>query len=186
MSCSGCEKRRQELAKLFRIHPYRYFHNPVYFINHKHKFIWPCITKNASHSIIEALPQTSWHRADKINGLNYFTFAVIRHPWERLLSYYHPAFWKDFKDFVKKAVLDKHNILTLPQSSFLGNIKTDKLIKFDNLENEWPGIMDKTGAKILPHLNASELKKPWEVLDFDWDKLMPKYGKDFELFNQVQ
>ena len=92
----------------------------------------------------------------------YFSFAFVRNPWDRLLSSY--LYFKrsgydisTFRDFFKS---DDCAIHCQPQSYFI-NKNIDFIGRFENLQEDFNLVCEKLGIepKQLPHENKSVRKK---------------------------
>lgn len=191
---------------------------------HKWKIIFIQIPKNASTSIFERLSNNT----DLINQGNhttffddmqnqdselfesYFSFAVVRNPYDRFISAYEFASMDEsfdklnFNEFVKKCENNGYNfylnepIYFTPQFKFItikNIILVDEYIKFENLNEEWPKLVKKINTlhnftpikSNLNVINATPYKmnKNWEDYYTEETKeiIYNLYKKDFELFN---
>ena len=89
---------------------------------------------------------------------NYFKFAFVRNPWDRVLSNYFdkthsiPFGYQNvsFEKFVYK-LKDIHDTHVQPQCRFLidqdNNIGVDFVGKYENLNKDWEKVCDKLGIK---------------------------------------
>jgi chondroitin 4-sulfotransferase 11 len=193
-------------------------------IFYKHKLIFVGITKNASSSIFSVLSNKTdyqHHHASYLEDLNendeelvedYFSFAIIRNPYDRAISQYEylirsgdSCFVEDcnnISEYLEKLVsrtdeeLNKINI-TSPQHKFISvknHLLVDKILRYENLNQEWEEFAkehNKTAKfkikTLLPKLNTTEgrEKKHWKEILSKKDILLINeyYKKDFELFN---
>lgn len=127
---------------------------------------------------------------------NYFRFAFIRNPWDRLVSEY---FWRprspDFKTFLNwVANLDQETELNqyphfIPQHRFVysreGRSMMNFVGRYENLFEDWEYVREKLKlkAKGLPHLLKSKHKPYTEYYDQSSVDLVAKiYKKDINLF----
>jgi hypothetical protein len=194
-------------------------------VYHKWRTVFVQIPKNASTSIHSTLSNQTDEAHDhelyiEVISANdpeliesYFSFAVIRNPYDRFVSCYeyfrdpmHDWRWNlSFEELVDAfyqrgkyfyTTEDRH---WWPQSRFIAIKKiplVDKIIKYENLEDEWPEIINEISKQtpsnfslpmsILPKNNVTFVRnnKNWE--DYYTPELKEKvywlYEKDFELF----
>jgi hypothetical protein len=168
----------------------------------KHKCIFIHIPKSAGSSINYALGlkkeptskkdkmmwkhhatalSTKKNYASKEQWNNYFKFAIVRNPFDRIVSSYNfickkmtPSNFRDrllFKDFIyKKGIFKKllnPSLITKKENRYVqiksssdfitdknNNIIVDYVGRFENLKDDWNFICKQLGAKIeLPHMN---------------------------------
>ncbi|MBT4870433.1 MAG: sulfotransferase family 2 domain-containing protein [Candidatus Diapherotrites archaeon] len=174
----------------------KHFWRPL-LVDDKHKFVYVPISKNACTSIknwyaklqgdkeytFEKSADFHTKQGTKYNKIfyeNYFKFAIVRNPWERLLSAYKFKFLKkkdspvpkinkkingnekktiSFEQFVKYVCHSKDkqcDVHWQPQVNFLDDIKIDYLGRMETLEKDLKEISKKIGVKIeIGKLNAS-------------------------------
>jgi len=158
------------------------------FINDKHKFIFIEIEKTGTSSFdylfskqyglkneLKDVRKQKRHTIARIvenkfpeKWKEYTTFAIIRNPWERYISW---AKWKHNKMYdkykISKNLLDMEKtvfqIITTSrsQSTFIfdkDEIIIDKLIRFENLQQEWDDFAPMLGLsqQTLPHRNKTD------------------------------
>lgn len=194
-------------------------------IYHKWRSVFVQIPKNASSSIHEALKNPTDDSHDHnlyidVLGSNdpelvesYFSFAVCRNPYDRFVSAYeylrqnsgytwNPSFEDLVKDFHNRGpyFYTGEDVVWWPQSRFVSIkniVLVDKIIKYENLDQEWPIIIEEI-SKVVPasfslpttnvqRINVTEQKqKPtWPEYYTEETKQMVYnlYQKDFKLFN---
>ncbi|MGK7946383.1 MAG: sulfotransferase family 2 domain-containing protein [Microcystaceae cyanobacterium] len=135
-----------------------------------------------------------------------FTFAIVRNPWDRLISQYayrikvnkcqmktNPI---EFHDWLKLAYVEKNPQyydepnMFIPQLDWLvdeqGEIIVDYIGRFETLETDFHYICEKIGIEAkLPHLNVSPRNKPYQ--DYYTPQSIKLVGelfkKDIDYFN---
>lgn len=130
----------------------------------------------------------------------YYSFAVIRNPYDRFYSMYKFLYSSlkltpiDFVSYVKNIFKNKDNDnryhFFQPQYIFICdknyNLVIDKIIRFENLDFEYSKLVKKYKLNKLYHLNKSD-----DVIGFDnfysnnfiKKNVYKLYKKDFEIFN---
>ena len=178
-------------------------------ISHKHKFITIDIPKTGTTSVnyalhcieeehdftVEMSQKASMRHATYSqciakfpNCKNYFSFAFVRNPWDRLVSYWF------FKKYNSKRKIPKD----VPLIDFLlDTTETDQysLVKdfgeksfigrFENLQEDFDIICDKIKIprQELPHANKTNHKHYTEYYDDETREIVAKkYAKDIEYF----
>jgi hypothetical protein len=138
----------------------------------------------------------------------YWKFTVVRHPIDRFISAYcylahrpvHPHLNNQvvhdcgsLESFAEKICAEPAIILRivhlLPQHQFVcdqaGNALVDSIYKFEDLEEAWREIVERTGLKhvALPKKNASR-RDPELILSAAHAELLASkiYAEDFEIF----
>lgn len=153
------------------------------------------VPKTGGASVHEVVPQPFGHKTAEeilgIVGLWYFRrvvkFSIIRHPCDRLVSYYHwtlqmPSehpwyasmtgardFLKRYEDFQQLVLrVDGevfYNELHHPLEHYLeigGRVACDYLLRYEHLDEDWASFASHRGLPlILPRRNASE-HPPWQ------------------------
>ena len=141
-----------------------------------------------------------------VNASNYFSFAVVRNPWDRFVSMYsfsiQHELWKlfgfkkepsfeEFCDFCsyKKQENDPYFFPIQNQIEWTaGSFEVNKIIKFENLQKEFSDMIDEIGAvhisKKLPHKNSSNHKAYQLFYNENSKQLVSElYKQDIEKFN---
>jgi len=193
------EKRRYHKARILR----------------NKKAIYFLIEKVATNSLKSAFEDYLGKKPFKKNyfGLykDYFKFAFVRNPYDRLVSCYNDKIFNGrknediilknnfyvnmpFKEFVKKVFsipdlrADQHirsQYYSLTDEK--GNLLVDFIGKFENLEKDYKFVCKKIGIKnpkSLPHKNKSKRKNDYrQYYDEEARKIVEKrYKKDLEVF----
>lgn len=146
------------------------------------------IPKVASSSIRGAL---AGRHVDSIPA-GYFTFAFVRHPFDRLVSALYSVF-RAFGDqderlslFLDRPehLIDSH---ARPQVVFLRDRRVDFLGRFEHLARDWAKLQQHVPLPPLAHLNAG-LHRParWQEAPVTWERWRPIYAEDFRLCRDWQ
>ena len=180
-------------------------------ISNKHKFIAIDVPKTGTTSITVALNHvvgandltvkmsqdagmrhaTYEQCMKKFSGFeNYFVFAFVRNPWDRLLSFYlfkkHNAFNKIAQDMTFKYFLLSNSVQHLDQYSYIDGFGDFSFVgRFENLQQDFNIVCDKIGIprQQLPHKNKTNHKHYSEYYDDETKKIVAeKYAKDIEYF----
>ena len=197
-------------------------------ISHEHKAIFIHVPKTAGTSITNYLRklkfrQLNYHCAtdgsnDDATGLfvhgtawrvsrglqniwdEYFKFAFVRNPWDRMVSCYknRAKSYSDFGKFLNDYPYPKnHNLIwhTIPQlthvSDLNGNIIVDSIGKYENLQSDFDNFLSDVNIKStkLPKLNStkrlhySEYYKSDKQIEFIYDLYkseIDRFGYSFE------
>ena len=183
-------------------------------VSKKHKFVFIHIPKTAGTSIMHNFDHLGKRRKKimfkKLNKkeCNYFKFAFIRNPWDRMVSNYFYAIkspkkkkmenlYKEFnscEDFLNgfDKKIDEYKPLSLFSQCYWlededGNIKMDYIGKFENLPKDLKFICDKikiTPNTYLRHWNKSNHKHySYYYNDETVNKIAKIYKRDIELGN---
>ena len=124
----------------------------------------------------------------------YLKFAVIRNPWDRMVSryFYSKKIDSNFKNFSFGEFVDfdlKNNMHVINQYKFCtdkkNNFCLDEVLKFENLNINFNKISSKIFNKkdMLMHLNKSEHRNYREYYDNKTkDKIYKYCKKDIEFF----
>lgn len=116
----------------------------------------------------------------------YFSFAFVRNPWDRIMSSYLYSRRLGFK-FTFESFLDSPRFANHcgTQSSFLNN-NIDFVGRFENLQEDFDIVCGKLGldAKRLPHENKTTHGHYTEWYTDERKKLIQdRYSEDIEVFN---
>jgi len=170
-------------------------------INHEYKVLFIHVIKTGGTSIATALnmDRKQYHipatTVRKLVGegiwADYFKFAFVRNPYEKIVSQYHynrgKFGFKDstFEEYIK-AWSKGAKISTHPQShlSYI-NEKLDFIGRFETLQQDYNTICDKIEIprQQLPHKNKSKHKCHTEYYDDETRQIVAeKYAKDIEYF----
>lgn len=184
----------------------------------EHKCIFVHITKSAGTSVAKCMFGYLPYHYTAIDYRviygnktfdDYFKFAFVRNPWDRIYSayrYLNAGGWneedktwakdnlrdfKNFNDFVRRW-LNSDNILThvhfLPQHHFIcdgrGKLLIDQLAYFETLEEDFNLIADRLGINArLSHHNASPVASYLDIYDSESrDIVADVYAKDITRF----
>ncbi len=184
------------------------------FINHKHKFIFIHIPKNAGTSIRNSFdikgydkqvvskryPHSTCSEIKEYCGEKvwneYYKFAFIRNPFDRLVSFYHfhksdqykhkigreRAFNQSFKEWVMNTN-DKN--VTHSQCYYL-NDEINFIGRYENLQIDFNKVCKATKITkyTLPHFNKSQHESWQHYYDQELqDFVYKRYRLDFNRFN---
>ena len=129
---------------------------------------------------------------------DYFKFAFVRNPWERLVSEYEFILkrpehgrhnrvrgLKNFGEFIHMQI-PRHDAY---QSNMLsdrkGRLLTDFVGKLENLDQDWRTVCERIGIEYqaLPHKNVTERKSYQDYYDTAGIQLVAKHwAREIELF----
>lgn len=187
----------------------------------KHKFIFLHIPKTGGTSIRGALgypttgrshlPWYVYYSADSVFFDKAFKFAMVRNPWDRVVSAYHYLAqggnnannlslareirkYDDFTDFVKSGLSRgafRSNLLFLPQSNFLidgdRGLRVDFVGKLENFSEDFERIAQRLPFNILPVSNLNRSSRPHDYMQYFEDEevvaaVTEIYRQDIEIF----
>lgn len=105
---------------------------------------------------------------------DYFSFAVIRNPWARVVSTYrylpiHTPFQYFVQHLLPQELWTRLYYFVRPQTEFVcdddGNVIVDRVVRFENLLPEFYEVCDRVGlAHELPHVNDSADREGYRYL----------------------
>ena len=134
---------------------------------------------------------------------NYFKFAFVRNPFDRLASCYrhiiqrrtvgsvflknygisHNMPFEDFVEVINNQKIEEMNIHWKPQYCFIPE-KPDFIGKFENLQEDYYKICEMIGLpkEVLPWENSTGTKTDYSIYQKDiLNKVTKIYEKDFEM-----
>lgn len=186
----------------------------------KHNLVFVAITKTATRSIYAALKKhfdgelVQEHQKEippQYAGL--FTFAVLRNPYDRLVSVYWATCRRGndaygFKKYVSRtgtfaelvdnldSVMEDPSELALPQVEWVKPNRIDRFLRFENIAAEWAALPFNTTGVKLERLNPTvkEAGPQNPVARESWETFMTpdikaiireKYADDFDLIRSV-
>ena len=185
-------------------------------IDHDYKFIFIHIPKTAGTSIECCLTNNAWKNQEKycVGGeplthitlqeamekwpdcRNYFKFAFVRNPWDRLLSgYLHSKKYKErehksLESYIKLGPTHSWRMHVKPQTSFIkdwgGLINMDFIGRFENLHDDFSKVCKKIGvsSELHHHVFRTKHKHYSEYYDpYLKDYVSKKYEEEIEYFN---
>ncbi|MCP4606056.1 MAG: sulfotransferase family protein [Proteobacteria bacterium] len=175
-------------------------------ISHELSTIFVHVPRTGGSSIETALVGGDWwgmeRRTKHIDWRNakrlyskywkkYFKFAVVRNPWDWMVSLYHShknqrsnRFGeKTWEEYLRKPNLAVHEQKTMIQSNIVGK-ELDYIVKYDNLESGFEYICDRLKVKKgLEHIARSDHRHYAEYYDDEKRRLVEnRYIKDIKRF----
>ena len=165
----------------------KHFRKKLRTLRHRYidNFIFIHINKTGGSSIEKVLKLNLEHKTAlrKIEEIGYehwkkkFTFAVVRNPWDKVVSHYHYRVQTDqtnlgtspvgFTDWVRLSYGQKDPlyydkpIMFMPQSDWVsdhdGKILINFVCHFENLNDDFSYVAKELGISVnLPHLKSSK------------------------------
>lgn len=183
-------------------------------ISHEHKFLWFRVAKVATRTIFTIFKEAEVN-LDAENAMfchypyttykNYYKFALIRNPFDRLVSCWRNKVidnngfkfspnelkkMQDFKNFVgyvEKLNIDKCEHHLRSQTKLIDINNLDFLGRFERLDQDIPAILRAINIddQLMAHKNPSEHKMHYRsYYDKDLQKRVAKiYERDLNIFN---
>ncbi|MDY7110332.1 MAG: sulfotransferase family 2 domain-containing protein [Planctomycetota bacterium] len=175
-------------------------------------FIFIHINKSGGTSIERALSLAFEHRTalEKIEQIGRrrwdrrFTFAVVRNPWDRVVSQFHFRISEnqtdlatnpiEFKEWVRRAYGEQDPAYLVPPKMFIpqldwitdedGTVLVDFVGRFENLKRDFEEVCRRLGKQVeLPHLKATKRRPYQEYYDEETAELIRAwYQKDIDRF----
>lgn len=131
-----------------------------------------------------------------LDGL--FSVAVVRNPWDRLVSLYHrpdphlvavareqgvALTGLDFAGFVERCLAIRH-AHTRPQADYVaidGRVAVDRLCRYETLATDFAAVAARLGiAPTLPVAHAGRTRQHADYRDFYGDALRDAVGRAYE------
>lgn len=188
--------------------------NRVQLVRHKwvDKFVFIHINKTGGTSIARALSIPPKHNTalEKIEEIgheewdNRFTFAVVRNPWDKVVSHYYYRIQTNqtelgtnrirFKEWVEQVYRDKRlpyydkPKMFMPQVNWIsdteGKVIIDHVCRFESLESDFREVCDRLGIVYnLPHLKSSRRGHYRDYYDLETQKIIADwFNQDIEKF----
>ncbi len=184
---------------------------------HKYSFIH--INKCGGTSIETALGlpkthDTAYFRREKVGGEAWskmITFAVVRHPYSRILSDYNFRVKTNqnklrtkkipFDEWVKKTIIDRDHFYYDKPTHFSScwqwitdldrkSVIVDNIYKLEEIDDHWRDLCLKIGcpqAGLLPHANKTEVSKINDAIQFMSEEsryaIRTHFWEDFDNLN---
>jgi hypothetical protein len=190
-------------------------------ISHKHKFIFIHSIKTGGTSIrnylndysdiisvsdrrspfyfhVSAIEMEKYFQEQGWDWNNYFKFAFVRNPWDRVVSFYHHILWNyethPSLPYAKECLGGsnsfgtylKSGILPIKESWQFNNISDFHIGRFENLQDDFNEICDKIGIpqQELPYTNVSNHKHYTEYYDDETREIVAKrYAEEIKMFD---
>lgn len=194
---------------------YRPIRNKAQLFRHKwmDKFVFIHINKTGGTSIAKALNippkhNTALEKIEEIGRKEWndrFTFAVVRNPWDKVVSHYYYRVQTnqtdlgsnqiDFQEWVKRVYLDKSlpyydkPKMFMPQINWVsdaeGKIIVDHVCRFESLEADFRKVCEHLNiVYALPHLKSSKRGNYRDYYDAETQGIVAEwYSQDIEKFN---
>ena len=190
------------------------------FVNHEHKFVFVAIQKTATRSIYSYLKenlggkQLNQHRPDiPAEYKRYFSFCVSRNPYDRICSEYWSKCRRDNDRYQYKKRFEisnlenslenflsmipkRHGRAVWQQALFIKPNRIDKILRFENLQDDFNTLPFISSGTVLPHANSTSTTKiigdkiikprpPWEelVTPVAGRMINKLFEEDFKLLN---
>lgn len=184
-------------ARLYRRYLLRHF--PYSMEERRHDFLFIHVPKTGGTAIRAALgcaktgrqhlPWYVYHSADPCFFSRSFKFAIVRNPWDRVVSAYSYLMqggngtgdlelaneiseYENFSDFVLNGLGSgafRSNLMFLPQSNFLidgeNDLKVDFVGRFENLSGAFHAISENLSFETLPisYVNRSSRSRDYRI-----------------------
>ena len=190
-------------------------------ISHKHKFIFIHSIKTGGTSIrnylndysdiisvsdrrspfyfhVSAIEMEKYFQEQGWDWNNYFKFAFVRNPWDRVVSFYHHILWNMHRQsfpYAKECLGGSNSFGTYLKSGILpnsicswyfNNISDFHIGRFENLQDDFNEICDKIGIpkQELPYTQVSNHEHYTEYYDDETREIVAqRYVEDIEMFD---
>ena len=115
----------------------------------------------------------------------YFSFAFIRHPWDRLVSalYCNLRSFDPLDERLAQFITDKHiDSHVRPQVTFLYGHRVDFIGRFDRLHADWGALREHVPLDWPQQFNVGKHRPmDWRSAPVDWSRWLSLYQPDFDL-----
>ncbi len=182
-------------------------------ISHEHKFLWYRVAKVGTRTILNHLKESNvyldvehanWIHYPVNSFDDYFKFALVRNPWDRLVSCWNDKIIKNnyfkfdvsehnrmkkfenFVSFVSDLNIDKCDRHLRSQSSLIDLNNIDYLGRMETFDVNANYIFQRLGLpdKKIHRKNATSTKKPYQEYYSESlaEKVSQIYQKDIQIF----
>lgn len=170
----------------------------------------PRTATNSIYSLMGGVDAETNHKSIRLTKDERFSFAVIRHPLKRLISWwrYHSApnydptgeiYGTSFRDWAMRGFphhwseeqcIDRGITSPLRQCDFVcdkqNNVIVDKLLNYDNLQEEFTMELAKYLPNTqLPHINNSNKTKTASISTQLLDLTFNLFQTDWAIYNKL-
>ncbi|MCW8107255.1 sulfotransferase family protein [Alteromonas ponticola] len=177
------------------------------------KFVFIHINKTGGSSVEKALGlpfehKTALEKIEQMGRRNWnkkITFAVVRNPWDKVVSHYHYRVKTDqtnlgnkhldFKQWVKRTYGENdpqyydQPMMFMPQLDWIadrdGKLLVNEIIRFENLSEEFNRLAEKLGVTAtLPHVKRSNRGNYRDYYDDETQQIVADwFAKDIKQFD---
>lgn len=120
----------------------------------------------------------------------YFSFAFIRHPWDRLVSalYCNLRSFDLLDDRLAQFINEKHvDSHVRPQVTFLREHRIDFIGRVDRFDEDWREVIRHVDLPAPQRFNVGKYRPvDWRDAPVNWERWLPLYREDFALCREWQ